>query len=347
MGLDRAVAAMKGNDMFMPDACGSTGAMNECPQDKHTAATKRVEFKPERSPGHDRAPISPRAGKLLATLLPPDILNSGPGCAVLRPLWADEAMHRSYNLVRLTMSLERRSPLSPGDNLSRDVELALAVGITEVYRTLAAAPERQVMTCSSLLRELVVDLIALFGPIVGWVELTTDIECVGLAGFQQRALILAASELVMNALFHAFQGRRRGRLAVKLRSDDSRHACLTVSDDGIGYDGDQSALGCGVAAGLADLLASTIVYRRGDCGGTIALIHFPLDIQEPSRPPGREDVMEHQVRFRAGGAGPDSVHVPGRSNERVDNPRQDVGRNYGGPVEARRRHGSLPTSDGK
>ena len=265
--------------MFMPDACGSTGAPNECPRDKHTAEIKRVDFKPDRSSWRDRAPVSRRAGKLLAALLPPDILKSGPGCAVLRPLWAEEAMYRSYNLVRLAMTLERRIPLSRCDNLSRDAELALAVDITEVYRALAAAPERQVTSCSSLLRMLVVDLIALFGPIVGWVELTTDIECVGLAGFQRRALILAASELVMNTLFHAFQGRRRGQLSVKLRSDNSRHACLTVSDDGIGYGGDQSALGCGVAAGLADLLASTIVYRRGDCGGTIARIHFPLDIQ--------------------------------------------------------------------
>ena len=188
-------------------------------------------------------------------------------------------MHRSFNLVRLIMSLERRVPLRLCDNLSRDVEFALACGITEVYRTLAVAPERQVISCSSLLRELVVDLVALFGPIVGCVELTTDIECVGLIGFQRRALILAASELIMNALFHAFQGRARGQLAVKLRRDDSQHACFTVSDDGIGYDGDQSALECGVAAGLAGLLASAIVYRRGNRGGTIAQIHFPLDIQ--------------------------------------------------------------------
>jgi hypothetical protein len=97
-------------------------------------------------------------------------------------------------------------------------------------------------------------------------------------GVQRRALVLAANELVMNALFHAFQGRRRGQLVVKLRSYDSRHACLAVFDYGIGYDGDRSAPECGVAGGLADLLASTIVYRRGDRGGTIAQIHFPLNV---------------------------------------------------------------------
>jgi hypothetical protein len=32
-------------------------------------------------------------------------------------------------------------------------------------------------------------------------------------GVQRRALVLAANELVMNALFHAFQGRRRGQLS--------------------------------------------------------------------------------------------------------------------------------------
>jgi hypothetical protein len=63
-------AAMKGNDMFMPDG-ESTSAMNECPHDKRSAATKRVEFKPERSSERDRTPVSRRAGTLLTTLLPP------------------------------------------------------------------------------------------------------------------------------------------------------------------------------------------------------------------------------------------------------------------------------------
>jgi two-component sensor histidine kinase len=61
-----------------------------------------------------------------------------------------------------------------------------------------------------VLREIVRDLVTLFGPTAGDIELHLNIERVALAAYRRRALVLAASELVINALLHAFKGRSGG-----------------------------------------------------------------------------------------------------------------------------------------
>ena len=53
-----------------------------------------------------------RAGDLLGILLPSAAAMNDRGCEVLRPLWAEEAMHRAYGLVRLVDARNRRG--NPG-----------------------------------------------------------------------------------------------------------------------------------------------------------------------------------------------------------------------------------------
>lgn len=65
-------------------------------------------------------------------------------------------------------------------------------------------------------------------------ELRTDVERLARPAFQRRALVLAASELVVNALSHAFGSRRQGRHVVSFRMVSRRRARLVVADDGAG-----------------------------------------------------------------------------------------------------------------
>jgi two-component sensor histidine kinase len=100
---------------------------------------------------------------------------------------------------------------------------------------------------------------------------------VALPAYQRRALVLVTSELVMNALLHAFRRRPEGRLIVELRLVSSRYARLRVSDDGLGCLTGPGNDPCGIAAGLADLLGSTLVRRSNYPCGTIAEITFALN----------------------------------------------------------------------
>ena len=49
------------------------------------------------------------------------------------------------------------------------------------------------------------------------VRIDTDIERMALSADKRRALVLTASELVVNALTHAFRGGSGGRIGVSLR----------------------------------------------------------------------------------------------------------------------------------
>jgi hypothetical protein len=214
--------------------------------------------------------------KLLAVLLPCSRPACSGGGEVLRPLWAEEAMHRSYNFLRLVF---RQAPgRGPGKGLTHMAELCLATDLAALYGSLAAVPERQVVSCSPVLREIVRDLVALFGPTAGDIELHVNIERVALAAYRRRALVLAASELVINALLHAFEGVRTGGLiSVELLLIDGWRARLRISDDGVGCGNCRIGAGCGVAGGLASLLESELVYHSPKRSGTIVELVLPLE----------------------------------------------------------------------
>jgi two-component sensor histidine kinase len=177
------------------------------------------------------------------------------------------------NLVRL---LEETTCRRASNALIRQIEFNLSVNLAGLYRSLVAPPEGDVVPCSTVLREVVSNLVALFGPAVGAVDLRTDIARIALPGYKRRALVLAASELVINALSHAFKGRHNGRIIVALQMVDCECARLIVADDGVGCAADLASAGCGVAGGLADVLEAALFYRRWNGGGTVADITFPV-----------------------------------------------------------------------
>jgi two-component sensor histidine kinase len=96
-----------------------------------------------------------------------------------------------------------------------------------------------------------------------------------LPSYKRRALVLAAAELVVNSLLHAFHGRGRGLIDVSLSVHGTESATLLVADDGIGFTAIRPNLDCGVAAGLAGLLEADLAHERKS-GRTIAEIAFPL-----------------------------------------------------------------------
>ena len=86
---------------------------------------------------------------------------------------------------------------------------------------------------------------------------------------------LVTSELVTNALFHAFPGGRAGtvRVAVEL-GVDGEHA-LTVEDDGVGQTGGRRGLGLLLCERLAAQLGATLESSQGPQGiGTRSAIRF-------------------------------------------------------------------------
>lgn len=212
---------------------------------------------------------------LLGTLLGSACCTMDRGCETLRPLWAEEAMHRAYNFLRLVDARNRANGLMNERATNIGMEDAFARDLVAQFRELEIRPDREVVPCSTVLLNVVTSFGALFcGP--ANIVPETWIDRVSLPAYKRRALVLAATELVTNALLHAFQGRRAGRIAVSLDRSGSGTASLRVADDGIGFIASRPNLHYGVASGLAELLESDLAYDRLD-GWTIAKIAFPVD----------------------------------------------------------------------
>ena len=90
------------------------------------------------------------------------------------------------------------------------------------------------------------------------------------------ALALIVHELVTNAIDHGFTEGRSGRIQVRLESLGGGRACLTVVDDGQGYDpaavgGD--TLGLWLVKGLTAQLRGVLTTET--TGGVAARLEFP------------------------------------------------------------------------
>jgi hypothetical protein len=218
--------------------------------------------------------MPPDAGDLLGVLLASAVPVGGGGCQVLRPLWAEEAMHRGLGLMRLVHARGGRRSLTGGGTGVADLDYVVARDLAFQFRELETAVERAVLPCAAALREVVTGLGTLFGDPAN-VILKAKIMDVSLPAYKRRALVLAAAELVSNALLHAFVGRTSGRIQVDLTTSGPTSGCLRVADNGIGFIDFPPNLVGGVAAGLAGLLEADLAYDRLS-GWTIAEIAFPV-----------------------------------------------------------------------
>ena len=201
-------------------------------------------------------------------------LDQGLGRAVLRPLWAEEATHRAHMFVRLLAAGGARSGTADRTPLETGIELVLARELASLFRSLENADEMAILPSARILREVIRNLDALFGTAAGDISLYTDVASVALPAYKRRALVLAAVELVANALLHGFRGRTRGRIEVTLQLLGPARASFRVTDDGIGFTAHPPALHTGIAAALVDLLEGELAYDRTRERTTAAIV-FP------------------------------------------------------------------------
>ena len=90
------------------------------------------------------------------------------------------------------------------------------------------------------------------------------------------SLGLIVTELVINALKHAFPRHRHGKILVGYRSDGLAWT-LSVRDTGIGMPADpsdaQPGLGTGIVAALARQLDATVRIAPANPGTIVSIIH--------------------------------------------------------------------------
>jgi len=99
------------------------------------------------------------------------------------------------------------------------------------------------------------------------------------------SLGLIVTELVINALKHAFPGRRHGKILVGYNSDGSDWK-LSVSDNGVGMPTDpqsaKSGLGTGIVEALARQLSAEVQVAGVNPGTKVSIVH----VNDDDRPAG-------------------------------------------------------------
>lgn len=133
---------------------------------------------------------------------------------------------------------------------------------------------------STHIQSLCAHLIRAYGLREQRIELTTDVDEVELDLDKAVSVGLIISELVSNALKHAFPNARAGSVRVELKLLGERRYALAVIDDGVGLPADRDvhdagSLGLQIVDDLTQQLHGRIAVRRGS--GTNFTVTFAAD----------------------------------------------------------------------
>ena len=223
----------------------------------------------------ERDPVAACCTAISLRLLEPICPSAWGGRPVLWPLWADEMVHRTFVTFRLIALLMSQMRLEPDDPMRRMLHYNVASNLLAAIHELAILNDNESLPCSTVLRAITRNFVALFGSIAGDITIAIRIEPLQLAAFKRRALALLATELLSKAFLHGFPGPEGGHIEVHLARISRSRALLMIKDSRR----DQSSaapVGCYQTGNdLAGLLEAEIVQGIAGFDGTAALIDFP------------------------------------------------------------------------
>lgn len=136
-----------------------------------------------------------------------------------------------------------------------------------LYEMLYQSKDLATVDLSEYIRALTANLVCLYRAGLGEVNLRLNVEKVQLDIKKAIPCGLIVTELVSNSLKHAFPDRRKGEIAVEMRSNGNRKYTLVVSDTGVGFPEGKDfhetpSLGMRLVINLVKQLNGTIVLSR-------------------------------------------------------------------------------------
>ena len=159
---------------------------------------------------------------------------------------AREVEHRVKNTLQLISSIVLLQGRRSADEAARQALKAIQQRVAAVsvsHRHVSWQDEAEQVEVASLVREIVGDLAGSAGR--EGVDIELDLEPVTIPGRQSAPVALLVSEMVGNALRHAYPDGRTGRIQVGVRRTATGFE-LTVGDDGVGMSPDAPKTGFGL-----------------------------------------------------------------------------------------------------
>jgi two-component sensor histidine kinase len=187
-----------------------------------------------------------------------------------------EVDHRVKNNLQLIASLIQLQARRTSDDSQRQAlktVLERVNAITTVHRRLFQGDVHR-FEVAAFLRDLVGDLAAGAGR--DDIEIVLELAPVQIPAASAATFALAANELVVNALKHAFPAPRAGRLTIAL-AEEGDTCVLTLVDDGVGLGDAPPGFGLSLAQLLCQQLHASLELGVTDAhGGTRAVLRAPL-----------------------------------------------------------------------
>jgi two-component sensor histidine kinase/putative methionine-R-sulfoxide reductase with GAF domain len=222
--------------------------------------------------------FTPKEVELLRTLANQTALAIENARLVINTAVVREMHHRVKNNLQ-TVAMLLRLQMSASRNLRAEDVLAETINrimsIAAVHETLSEQGLR-VVDVKKVLQRVILSVGEAMLTAGQNIALSVDGDSLVLPSRQATSLALATSELVQNALKHAFAGRESGKVRVQLQ--DSAGECMViVEDDGVG-----NFQTTAVSKGLGLQIVETLVHDdlKGhfelipSAGGTQAVIRF-------------------------------------------------------------------------
>jgi light-regulated signal transduction histidine kinase (bacteriophytochrome) len=149
-----------------------------------------------------------------------------------------EVHHRVQNSLQLVTSMLQLQAGEPGEpgvreqlELARDRVLSVAM----LHRRLWRSQDLQSINLETFFNELIEGLMSTWGE--EWQgRVTLDAEPVRVPAHDALLIALIVSELLTNAVKHAYSGAA-GPLGVGVREIDKGHIAITIADEGVGWSG--------------------------------------------------------------------------------------------------------------
>jgi two-component sensor histidine kinase len=232
--------------------------------------------------------FTPKEVELFQTLASQTALGIENARLVINSAVVREMHHRVKNnlqtiamLLRLQVSAARG--LRAEDVLLETINRILS--IAAVHETLSEEGLR-VVDVKNVLERVARSIEEMMSTAGRGIGITVTGDGLVLPSREATSLALATSELVQNAVKHAFVGRDRGRIQVHLQSGPEENAVM-VEDDGVGS-GQTQASSKGLGLQIVETLVGDDLKGRYEStaspAGTRAMIRFPSTAGEGGRP---------------------------------------------------------------
>ena len=184
-----------------------------------------------------------------------------------KTLLLQEMVHRTKNNLAVLSAMIRLQ----ARNANADVAAALEATarrihvVAEVYDHLSLKQDLRLVAMRYFLTDIVEKVFLSLGP-PGPVAFNVFCDDVQIANSQALAIGIVTNELVTNSLKYAFPDDRPGHITVRFSAADEIE--LSVTDNGIGFDGDRNSSGLGsrIIALLTEQLGGTLSYEKGQPG---------------------------------------------------------------------------------